>query len=54
LITLRQDAWQKLSMGLTTIDEVLRVTKSDEGIRQPARPTSNGLTPAVAELIAQS
>jgi general secretion pathway protein E/type IV pilus assembly protein PilB len=30
LVTLRQDAWQKMQLGLTTLDEVLRVTKSDD------------------------
>ncbi len=29
MITLRQDGWQKVARGLTSIDEVLRVTKSD-------------------------
>ena len=27
--TLRQDGWEKVRTGLTTIDEVLRVTKAD-------------------------
>jgi type II secretory ATPase GspE/PulE/Tfp pilus assembly ATPase PilB-like protein len=27
--TLRQDGWVKVSQGITTIDEVLRVTKAD-------------------------
>ena len=27
--TLRDDAWQKTLAGLTTVDEVLRVTKGD-------------------------
>ena len=27
--TLRQDAWLKVLEGLTTVDEVLRVTKGD-------------------------
>ena len=27
--TLRQDGWQKVLQGVTSIDEVLRVTKSD-------------------------
>jgi len=27
--TLRQDAWLKVLDGITTVDEVLRVTKSD-------------------------
>ncbi|MGI9455465.1 MAG: GspE/PulE family protein [Aeoliella sp.] len=29
MITLRQDAWQKAIDGITTVDEVLRVTKGD-------------------------
>ena len=32
LVTLRQDAWRHLLAGVTTIDEVLRVSKSDESI----------------------
>lgn len=35
MVTLRQDGWRKLLRGTTTIDEVLRVTKSDEDIRNP-------------------
>jgi general secretion pathway protein E/type IV pilus assembly protein PilB len=27
--TLRQDAWEKVMAGVTTVDEVLRVTKGD-------------------------
>ena len=27
--TLRQDGWHKVLQGITSIDEVLRVTKSD-------------------------
>jgi len=27
--TLRQDGWRKVARGVTTIDEVIRVTKSD-------------------------
>jgi general secretion pathway protein E/type IV pilus assembly protein PilB len=27
--TLRQDAWMKVLHGITTVDEVLRVTKGD-------------------------
>ena len=29
LITLRQDGWKKVLMGVTTIDEVARVTAAD-------------------------
>jgi general secretion pathway protein E/type IV pilus assembly protein PilB len=29
MMTLRDDAWQKVLDGITTVDEVLRVTKSD-------------------------
>ena len=31
MITLRQDGWKKVSQGITTIDEVARVTASDLG-----------------------
>jgi general secretion pathway protein E/type IV pilus assembly protein PilB len=27
--TLREDGWEKVLQGLTTVDEVLRVTKAD-------------------------
>jgi general secretion pathway protein E/type IV pilus assembly protein PilB len=37
LITLRQDGWRKLDTGMTTLEEVLRVTKSDEGLRNAPR-----------------
>lgn len=36
LITLRQDAWRKLLKGLTSVEEVVRVTKSDEGLTHAA------------------
>ncbi|HVJ80809.1 MAG TPA: ATPase, T2SS/T4P/T4SS family [Planctomycetia bacterium] len=33
LVTLRQDGWRKLLDGRTTLEEVIRITKSDEGIK---------------------
>jgi len=33
MITLRQDGWNKVLAGRTTVDEVVRVTKGDEGAR---------------------
>jgi len=30
LKTLREDGWEKVKKGITTIEEVLRVTKEDE------------------------
>jgi type II secretory ATPase GspE/PulE/Tfp pilus assembly ATPase PilB-like protein len=30
MISLREDGWSKVSAGLTTIDELLRVTSEDE------------------------
>jgi type II secretory ATPase GspE/PulE/Tfp pilus assembly ATPase PilB-like protein len=32
--TLRQDGWRRVQLGQTTIEEVLRVTQSDEGITE--------------------
>ncbi len=29
MVTLRQDGWRKVANGLTTIDEVMRVTGAD-------------------------
>jgi type II secretory ATPase GspE/PulE/Tfp pilus assembly ATPase PilB-like protein len=29
MLTLRQDGWRKVQMGITTIDEVARVTAGD-------------------------
>jgi type II secretory ATPase GspE/PulE/Tfp pilus assembly ATPase PilB-like protein len=29
MITLRQDGWRKVLMGITTVDEVARVTAGD-------------------------
>ncbi|MCP4509350.1 MAG: type II/IV secretion system protein, partial [Fuerstiella sp.] len=29
MTTLRQDGWKKVAQGITSIDEVLRVTKAD-------------------------
>ena len=41
LITLREDAYRKLFEGKTTLEELLRVTKSDETLmRQPAHKTA--------------
>jgi len=36
MISLRQDAWEKVTSGMSSIDEVLRVTKSDQ-IGMPAK-----------------
>jgi type II secretion system protein E len=33
LVTLRTDGWRKLQSGVTTLEEILRVTKSDQGVR---------------------
>ena len=31
--TLREDGWRKVKMGVTTLEEVLRVTQSEEHAR---------------------
>ena len=31
--TLQQDGWQKVSQGVTTVEEILRVTQDDEILR---------------------
>jgi type II secretion system protein E len=33
LVTLRTDGWRKLRSGVTSLEEILRVTKSDQGVR---------------------
>lgn len=35
LVTLREDAYRKVLAGQTTLEELLRVTKSDESLRKP-------------------
>ncbi len=30
MITLRQDGWRRVAQGLTTVEEVVRVTQTDE------------------------
>ena len=46
MVTLRQDGWRRVAQGITTIEEVVRVTQTDEVMAE---------TDAVAEppLIAQ-
>jgi general secretion pathway protein E/type IV pilus assembly protein PilB len=40
MVTLRKDAWRKVLAGVTTVDEIARVTKSDEGFSAgPRRDT---------------
>src|SRR5262249_46521626 len=41
LITLRTDAWQKMIDGMTSIDELLRVTKSDLGVASLVGPKAD-------------
>lgn len=45
LVTLRQDAWKKLYAGITTLEEILRVTKTDEDILQSLKK-SPGVMPS--------
>jgi general secretion pathway protein E len=42
--TLRQDGWRRVSQGKTTIEEVVRVTQSDEVMAE----TTAEAAPAVA------
>lgn len=46
MMTLRQDGWRRVAQGVTTVEEVLRVTQTDEVMAE---------TEAIAEppLIAQ-
>ncbi|MDQ2824375.1 MAG: hypothetical protein M3R29_02900, partial [Verrucomicrobiota bacterium] len=44
MITLRQDGWRRVAQGLTTIEEVVRVTQTDEVMAE----TSEAAEPVVA------
>ena len=37
MISLREDGWMKVAQGLTSIDEVLRVTKADKSGNEASR-----------------
>ena len=36
--TLREDGWKKVLRGMTSIDEVLRITRGDRIIARPSVP----------------
>ena len=40
--TLRQDGWRRVSQGKTTIEEVVRVTQSDEVMAETRRRSGAG------------
>ncbi len=47
MVTLRQDGWRRVAQGITTIEEVVRVTQTDEVMAE----TSLASAPATAELV---
>jgi hypothetical protein len=47
MVTLREDGWAKVCEGITTVEEILRVTQEDA---QPAMPPTAVGTPAPALL----
>jgi len=49
LVTLRTDAWRKLRSGTTSLEEVLRVTKSDMGVRSLIEHKIDPATTALAD-----
>ena len=41
--TLRTDGWNKVRAGLTTIEEVLRVTQTEEHLKSLVEDTASGV-----------
>ena len=40
MMTLREDGWDKVKAGITTVDEVLRVTKEDVSLKKVMQETA--------------
>ena len=48
--TIRQDGWEKIRMGVTTVDEVMRVTMEEELMREFHTDKENGVASDADEL----
>ena len=46
--TLRHDGWNKVNMGMTTPEEVIRVTPAEEIVTEAARPSSISFSSTIA------